>query len=937
MGVPSFYRWLVNKYPNIVVNAKEERGEGLDTSLENPNGMEFDNLYLDMNGIIHPCFHPEDEEFRPTTFEEVFTNIFGYIDRLFNIVRPRKLLYLAIDGVAPRAKMNQQRSRRFRTSKDNEIAEKEEERLRRQFMSEGKEVLPKQDSEVSDSNIITPGTAFMYRLSKELQNYIRLRISNDPGWKTIKVMLSDANVPGEGEHKIMSFIRLQHTLLDSNPNTRHCLYGLDADLIMLALGTHEIHFSILREVRTPHNNSKGNIEMYMIRFWTHWPFNFCFPVGLAGIGDHIFGPKSNSELALECTFEKTVTSSLKSRGWPKRVGMVILNLSFLQFLLVWILREYLELDLTITNPPDNFEPDLERTIDDFIFICFFAGNDFLPHIPTLEIHEGAIDLLMHVYKGKFKDLGGYMVDMQQRDDEEDLGTKSVINKWTTDGALTNGKAPNFVDSITHLDENRTSIGRLKADTLEIVENTKELKKELKNYMRKTADVYENGGLGTDKVRLASVGWKQRFYPYNYGPFASDLKGLSQVKVKFQRSVPFKPFDQLMGVLPPMSAHALPQAYQLLMTSDSSNIIDFYPTDFEVDIEGKRFMWQGICKLPFIDEERLMAETKKLEKEIKGDEELRNVNGVDQLFVGTSSKFASNILLLSKDQTAINENDTVRIDASLSGEVNGFIHLKLVDAPEGDKQDSGVLCLFYEPPPFFVHTPRLLGGVIAPEKTITEADIVETQLWHEYHGSRPNNSYRAAQNQERYQKTGSTEEKSSPGIITKGVASGWRAAGRGKATNTPIAHTGDQRVALLCSTPGKKVKGPGSSSARQNSSEKWRPVVFGQGETRSFESLRISESNQGYRTYGRGSAQPSQNRCWQPRTGSASHWNNHQWRPNLQIAAAPPGPDHYRWLRSSTKNISHTWDRDESLRNGSSSGQDQGRAQYSSPNSSYSRR
>ncbi|KAK2969119.1 hypothetical protein RJ640_017234, partial [Escallonia rubra] len=61
MGVPSFYRWLVNKYPNIVVNAKEERGEGLDTSLENPNGMEFDNLYLDMNGIIHPCFHPEDE------------------------------------------------------------------------------------------------------------------------------------------------------------------------------------------------------------------------------------------------------------------------------------------------------------------------------------------------------------------------------------------------------------------------------------------------------------------------------------------------------------------------------------------------------------------------------------------------------------------------------------------------------------------------------------------------------------------------------------------------------------------------------------------------------------------------------------------------------------------------------------------------------------
>jgi len=165
MGVPKFYRWVSERWP-LINEIIQDRVTVIS---------EYDNLYLDMNGIIHNCSHPSDQEgnvhFRLTE-NEMFIAVMEYIDKLFYIIRPRKLIYLAIDGVAPRAKMNQQRQRRFRSAKEMQEGIDE-------AIAKG-EKMPSQDP--FDSNCITPGTEFMARLSVQLEYYVRKKVREDPLW-----------------------------------------------------------------------------------------------------------------------------------------------------------------------------------------------------------------------------------------------------------------------------------------------------------------------------------------------------------------------------------------------------------------------------------------------------------------------------------------------------------------------------------------------------------------------------------------------------------------------------------------------------------------------------------------------------------------------------------------------------------------------------------
>ncbi|KAJ1691864.1 hypothetical protein LUZ63_016019 [Rhynchospora breviuscula] len=761
MGIPAFYRWLVERYPLSVVGVLQEPPKlvngveiAVDTTRPNPNGIEFDNLYLDMNGIIHPCFHPEDQP-PPSSYDEVYKAVFKYVDHIFSLIRPRKLLFMAMDGVAPRAKMNQQRVRRFKSAKEAADAAGDAQKSKDEYEIACEKLVPQFKIKKMDSNVITPGTEFMASMSVALQYYIRLRLNTDPGWRGIKVILSDSNVPGEGEHKIASYIRAQRNLPGFDPNTRHCLYGLDADLIMLALATHEIHFSVLREdvrAKKKMRDRDGNIK-------------------------------------------RPAVENSKNKEAKPEVFDYAKTLRF-QFIHIWILREYLEYELRIPEAP--IKTDLERLIDDFVFMCLFVGNDFLPHIPSLEITEGAVDLLINVYRKEFKRMGGYLINSFEVDLERVEHFLQVVGshetcifrrrlqvKWEKDilfgkdacagdNALADGMnwmgGPEKPESVPKgTEQKKLSNGQIKEKVGTVEEGWKE------RYYCEKFDVNTPNDLTKLKYHMVQkyvegmcwfmhyyyqgvCSW-QWFYPYHYAPFASDFLNLKSLDINFSLGKPFKPFDQLMAVLPAASAHALPLSYMKLMTDPSSSIIDFYPQDFALDLNGKRFSWQAVCKLPFVEESRLLQEIESVEHTLLDDERKRNGFSLDMLFFHLSHCMSPRIISFYEKKKDNRKLTMVKlkqkIKPKLSGGMNGFAYIsdktvqlsEIYSSIDGMETiiDNRTIFVYYKGPPAHPHIPRLPEGATLPKKLISKKDAMQapTLLWHEktsvlgrLHSSRP---------------------------------------------------------------------------------------------------------------------------------------------------------------------------------------------------------
>uniref|UniRef100_A0A8B9KCU4 5'-3' exoribonuclease n=1 Tax=Astyanax mexicanus TaxID=7994 RepID=A0A8B9KCU4_ASTMX len=690
MGVPAFFRWLSRKYASIIVNCLEEKSKEcngvqipVDTSKPNPNEVEFDNLYLDMNGIIHPCTHPEDKP-APKNEDEMMVAIFEYIDRLFNIVRPRRVLYMAIDGVAPRAKMNQQRSRRFRASKEGVELAEEKQKMREEIFQRGGYLPPEEIKERFDSNCITPGTEFMDNLAKCLRYYIADRLTNDPGWRTITVFLSDASVPGEGEHKIMDFIRRQRG---------KCFLCSLADLIMLGLATHEPNFTIIREEFKPNkprpcglcgqigHELKDCQGVAREKKGEHDEFADTIPVSeqefifirLSVLREVKMFLNHLQEGAIDRLVSIYKDVVHKTGGYLTENGFVNLERVELIMQAVGVAED--NIFKKRKDDEENFKrrmKEKKKRMKAEQGPAYLPGGQFAPQalggrdrpMPVQNARHAAFDMRMQGNRNQQnRDAASSLKAMLKNGSKDSAGTSDGMdNRGVKRKAEDSDSEPEPEDNVRLWEEGWKQ--RYYKNKFDVDETDEEFRKKVvKSYVEGLCWVLRYYYQG-----CASWKW---YFPFHYAPFASDFKDIKDMFKEFEKgTMPFKPLEQLMGVFPAASGNFLPETWRALMSNPDSSIIDFYPDDFAIDLNGKKYAWQGVALLPFVDERRLRGALADVYPDLTTEEIRRNSLGSDVVFVGKSHPLCDFI----KELYSSESREGTEIPAELCHGIQGTLNL-----------------------------------------------------------------------------------------------------------------------------------------------------------------------------------------------------------------------------------------------------------------------
>lgn len=550
MGVPGFFAWLSRWYKKQLIQRTRPTG-GIDI------------LYLDANCLIHPeCFRilKENPDWKslPGLEKKMVNAVVQYIDHCIRVAMPKKKIFIAIDGVAPMAKVRQQRLRRFRSVVEHEeiarIKEKHGEKVPA-FWSNA---------------AITPGTEFMWKLKKTIEKNFLLAKEKYGG---VEVVFSTANHPGEGEHKIMDDLRHQNV---QGKNDSVAVYGLDADLIFLSLiqsGNRTGPVYLMREAAQVDRDGGGGDD------------GFCW-VDVKAL-------------------DSVVHDVFKKRGC-----------------------------------------DHPGVVNDFIFLCYFLGNDFIPALPSLDIYHFGIEAVLGAYKDAYEGhpliirnvqcvteidmiFFGRIVEKLARRETSVLrkdfeAEKDKKPKTPPRGDPTSGLAHDLwvYENTFPPHPNPIQLGSDKPVLWK--------KRYYQHYFEASTPVsrvcqdYMRGLLWTTRYYFDGCPSWRWFYHHDQGPFLSDLSGfLRHGKLRPITFAPDHPIDiilQLMIVLPQKLWYLLPPFFRDRLRLEKDLVTAAHPETFEMDYLYKARVFQALPVLPRIPLKEFIvfvAGIKKYLRETKG--------------------------------------------------------------------------------------------------------------------------------------------------------------------------------------------------------------------------------------------------------------------------------------------------------------------------------
>lgn len=548
MGIPFYFREIALKNSNTIIG---------ELKLCN-------RLFLDFNSIIHCCSatvvsRQQNTQSFTALETDIFIEIFNYTKSIISIINPTDLVYIAIDGVAPRAKIQQQRRRRYLSSYRTDLINN--------FKKNNN--IPISDW---DSNCITPGTDFMQRLDV----YLKKMFTKQQFPNITDIIVSGHEEYGEGEHKIIQFIKNNSNKQSNKQSDKQidAIYGLDADLIMLSLSCKKPNIYLMRESNDFASNkhasaSKNTMFKYLdidtlrqhvstylykeekLNYMYDYIF-ICFMLGNDFIPSLSFMKIKNGAIEVLCEIYKKIYEKL---------------------------QENLILITTTDSGIERFTVNYTFLLKIFEQLSFIEDKGMKDVIEQYNGQMGVSN--QNTYNPrKSTNLDKFIQELEK--------TPITVGYQPKVGSIDPLQDSKWRLSYYYYLFGSISTNIMKQCTMKYIEG-----------LLWTANYYFNMDFDTN--------W---CYPYDYSPCVSDLykylcllsqnefqqmqKQLKKTSIKIDSTL------QMLMVLPPQSQKCIPLKIQKIYTSINLGCIQYFPNKFEISSFLKHQLWECIPLLPYVD-------------------------------------------------------------------------------------------------------------------------------------------------------------------------------------------------------------------------------------------------------------------------------------------------------------------------------------------------